>query len=162
MVKHLTTSMLLALVTLLAATPATAQVEVAPQTPLVNQYIADTYAQRSTAWWDALGRQLTLQLDAPVDQVDPVALQNIIFFANLHGDKVDLQSATPKLMTIYRQHSSEQIRMMALAALHGIGDEGAMQVLMREAAAEDTSRLQRMTLAVLTDFYGPGVVRTGN
>ena len=130
-----------------------AQVPTAQETPLVNQYIADTYEQRSPAWWNALGRQLTLLLDVPYDQVNTATLQNVIFFATHHREKVQLNDAAPRLLDVYRKHEQAAFRMMALAALHAIGDEGAMQQLNRVVEREPSDRVRRATLAALNDHY---------
>ena len=138
---------------LVLPTRADAQVPVADDIPLVNQYVADSYEHRSTAWWNALGRQLTLTLDGPYDQVHEAALQNVIFFATRYREKVRLNDAAPKLLDIYRKHERVGFRMMALAALHAIGDEDAMQKLNRMVEAETSDRVRRVTVAALHDHY---------
>lgn len=138
---------------LLFSWPTQAQVPVAADTPLVNQFIDDHYAQRSPAWWNALGRQLTLLLDKPVEQVDVAALQNVIYFATHHRDKVLLNDASPKLMAIYLEHEQAATRTMALAALHAIGDAEAMAKLRRHVPTEQNAWLKRRTIAALNDHY---------
>ena len=138
---------------LLWAVPAQAQVPASVDTPLVNQYIEESYAERSPAWWSALGRQLTLLVDRPHDQIDEAALQNIIFFATHFGDKVMLNDAAPNLVSIYREHEDARFRIMALVALHAMGDADAMRVLYRHVREESDDRLRRMTVAALNDHY---------
>ena len=130
-----------------------AQVPVTQDQPLVNQYIADSYEHRSAAWWNALGRQLTLSVDVPYAQVRETALQNIIFFATHHGEKVKLNDAAPTLLAIYQHHDQVAFRMMALAALHAIGDEDAMQTLNRIVEDEASDRVRHVTAAALHDHY---------
>lgn len=140
---------------LLWAWPVPAQVPVSVETPLVNQFIADSYAQRSPAWWNALGRQLTLLVDRPVEQVDAKALQNIIYFATHFGEQVQLNDAAPLLVTLYRQHGRAEMRLMALAALHAIGDAETMATLyqhLRKGQEED-DRVRRLTVAAVNDHY---------
>lgn len=132
---------------------ANAQVPVAENTPLVNQYVADSYEHRSAAWWNALGRQLTLTLDVPYDQVQEAALQNVIFFATQHREKVTLNDAAPKLLEVYLKHERVAFRMMALAALHAIGDEDAMQTLNQVVRQEASERVRHVTVAALHDHY---------
>ena len=132
---------------------ANAQVPVTQDTPLINQYIADAYEQRSAAWWNALGRQLTLSVDIPYEQVKETALQNIIFFATHHGEKVKLNDAAPTLLTIYQHHDQVAFRMMALAALHAIGDESTMQRLNQIVEQEASDRVRHVTVAALHDHY---------
>ncbi len=138
---------------LVSAGPVRAQVPVAEEKPLVNQYIADSYEHRSAAWWNALGRQLTLLIDKPVDQVDVKALQNIIFFAHQHREKVNLNDAAPKLLTIYRDHERVEFRMMAMAALHAIAEEGTMRSLRQLVREEPAGTVRNMTVAALNAHY---------
>ena len=130
-----------------------AQVPVTQDVPLVNQYIADSYEHRSAAWWNALGRQLTLSVDVPYDQVEETALQNIIFFTTHYGEKVNLNDAALLLLDIYQRHDHLAFRMMALAALHAIGDAGAMQKLNQIVKEEQSDRVRHITIAALHDHY---------
>ena len=132
---------------------ANAQVPVTQDQPLVNQYIADSYEHRSATWWNALGRQLTLSVDVPYEQVQETALQNIIFFATHHGTKVKLGDAAPALLAVYQHHDQVSFRIMALAALHAIGDEDAMQTLNRIVAEEASAKVRHVTVAALYDHY---------
>lgn len=150
--KRYTTLALFALL-LLGATPAQAQVPTTPEPALVNQHIADTYAERSPAWWNALGRQLTLTLDKPHAQVEVHALQNVIFFATHYRAQVKLNDAAPKLIEIYRWHPEREFRLMALAALHAIGDERAMETLGELLRREPNGPVRRLTVAALNDHY---------
>ena len=138
---------------LLLSERANAQVPVSTHEPLVNQYVADSYTQRSTTWWDALGRQLELQLDQPYSEVNSVTLQNIVFFATHHRDKVKLDDAAPRLLEIYLHHEQEEYRVMALAALHAIGERETMRKLTQVYEDQPSERLRRITLAALNDHY---------
>ncbi len=138
---------------LVGVRPAYAQTPVEAATPLVNQYVADSYEQRSAAWWNALGRQLTLSVDVPLEQVRPATLQNLIFFATHHRKKVKLNDAAPRLLDVYRNHEQEAFRIMALAALHAIADEAAMQKLYGALPYEHSNRVRRLTVAALNDHY---------
>lgn len=130
-----------------------AQIPVATDPPLVNQFIENSLEQRSRAWWRALGSQLALTLDRPVDQVAEVSLQNVIYFANNHADRVDLSDAAPLLMEIYRKHELVGFRIMALSALHAIGDEAFLEQAYRLARQSDSERVRRMARAALADAY---------
>ncbi|ARA94556.1 MAG: hypothetical protein D6685_17270 [Bacteroidetes bacterium] len=143
---------IIALTGLLLPLPAAAQTP-ASQIPLVDEYLADAYAERSPSWWNALSRQLVLSLDKPVTQVDQQTLQNIIFFATNHADKVRLDGATQPLLWIYRTHPDDSYRLMALAALHAIGDENAMYRLYQHVERETSERVRKSTIAALNDYY---------
>lgn len=135
-------------------TVAQAQVPVTEE-PLVNQYIENTYQQRSSTWWKALERQLALNLAVDYADVQEIALQNVIFFATLHADKLSFYDMVPSLLEVYRNHENEAYRIMALSALDAIGDERAMQQLYRvvEAKPDAEDRLHRLTLAAVYNHY---------
>ena len=132
---------------------AIAQVPVPAEVPLVNQYIADTFEQRSAVWWEALESQLMLMLDKPVEQVDENVLRNIIFFAHNHGDKLDLRKASPQLLRIYSDRHDVGFKILALAALHAIGDEDHLRQAFRIARSEHSERILKMTRAALADIH---------
>ena len=138
---------------LLPLSDAAAQVPVEPDVPLVNEYVANTYAQRSSDWWSLLDRQLLATLDVPAATVDQTALQNVIYFATHHADKLALERAVPHLLDVYRTHPDERFRMMALSALYALGDEDGMTRLYRLLGREASERVRRMTVAVLNDYY---------
>lgn len=121
--------------------------------PLADQYVADAYAERSPAWWDTLSRQLVVALDRPMLRIDQKALQNVIFFATNHPDKVELEGATQSLLWIYRAHPEDSHRLMALAALHAIGDREAMYRVYQLVERETSERVRRITAAALYDHY---------
>ncbi len=130
-----------------------AQVPVDESRPLVNDYIEDGLNQRSRTWWRALESQLAVTLDRPVQQVAEVSLQNVIYFANNHSDRVDLTEAAPLLMNIYRDHDLVGFRMMALAALHAIGDDEYLREAYVVARRSDSERVQKMARAALADMH---------
>ncbi len=130
-----------------------AQVPVSSHPPLVNQYIEDGLERRSPAWWKALESQLTLTLDKPVEQVDEVSLQNVIYFATNHSDRVQLADSAPLLMEIYEHHQHAGFRMMALAALHAIGNEKYLERAYSLTRHANSERLNRMARAALADVH---------
>lgn len=132
---------------------ARAQVPVTPEVPLVNQYIQDSYLDRTNAWWNALGRQLTLMVDVPAGEVDERSLQNIIFFATNHKARVNLNEAAPRLLNIYSNHPDTRYRMLALAGLHAIGDTDSLKKAFRIARRQDSERIRKMARAALADLY---------
>ena len=130
-----------------------AQVPVTEARPLVNDYIEDGLNQRSRTWWKALESQLVLTLDRPVQHVAEVSLQNVIYFANNHSDRIDLAQAAPLLMNIYRDHELVGYRMMALSALHALGDEEYLREAYEVARRSDSERVRKMARAALADVH---------
>ncbi len=148
--------LLLTLFAALLMTPrfSLAQVPMAEASPLVDVYLDDTYTTRSRAWWRALEQQLVLSLQFTDAATREKAMQNIIYFATHHGDKVNLRKAAPPLLTLYRYGGDSNVRVLALTALHAIGDDAAMRELFREVRHEESEWVRRMTIAALVDYFG--------
>ena len=132
---------------------AAAQVPMPIEESLIDEYVSNTDLPRRASWWNSLGRQLTYTVDKPVSQVKDVELQNIIFFATNHPNKVKLSDAVPALLNIYKNHRDEQYRLMALAALDAIGDPRGMRRLSVMVKDEPSERVRRITYASLNDYY---------
>jgi len=138
---------------MMAVIPAAAQTLVADSEPYVNQYITNGTEAYGPLWWDALASELVLGVARPVGEVDEAALQNVIFFAEVHGKRLNLKPAVPYLLAVYRDDEREGTRIMALAALHAIGNRAAMDDLRDGIAREHSPRVKRLTVAALSAYY---------
>lgn len=147
--------LMIAVLALVAATPAVGQVPVPAEEPLVNAYIADYAQERPAWWWRALGQQLVLGVERPVEQVPGAALQNIIFFATNHRDKIDFRGVVQPLIRIYESDAPASYRIMAVAALHAIGDRQVIRLLAKRARKETSARVRKITLAAAVDLNNP-------
>ena len=146
----------IAVIALIALAPATAWAQVpsvVESQPLVNEYIADNESPRRASWWNLLGRQLTSDVDKPVADVTEQELQNIIFFATHHKDKVKLYDAVPYLLKIADSHQKEGFRIMAVSALYSIGHNGSMKELRTLLRDEPSERVQKVIKAAYADYY---------
>ena len=133
---------------------AAAQVPVTGQQPLVNQYVESGEVTKSPTWWNLLGRQLSHSIDKPRNQVSVIEMQNIIFFATTHNDKVKLKDALPSLLDIAENHENPQFRVMAVSAIHAIGHRSAMVELTRIEKKEEHSLVKRISRAAINDYLG--------
>ena len=106
--------------------PSHAQIPVENELNMVDEYLVDLTQDHSNAWWNALGRQLALTVDKPHEEVAEASLQNIIYFATHHSDRIKLEDANPKLLAVYRSHNDAGMRALTLAAIHAIGSEAAI------------------------------------
>ncbi len=106
----------------------------------------------SSAWWKALRKGHTRLLGSSDEQVKERAMQNIIYFAKTYRDHVDFTRATPKLYKIYRSDENEAYRIMALSALHAIGNRNAMRLLREDVSLEQSERVRKQILYVLADY----------
>ena len=132
---------------------ASAQVPVTAEKPLVNQYMESGELPRKATWWNLLGRELSYSIDEPYDEVSVSELQNIIFFASNHKDKVKPKDALPSLISVLEYHENEQYRIMAITAIHAIGDRNAMLEVSNAMADERSLRVRRHAKAAVEDYF---------
>lgn len=134
---------------------ANAQVPVLAQKPLVNQYVENEGGVvKSRTWWNLLGRQLSHSIDKPYEEVSVTEMQNIIFFATAHNDKVRLKDALPSLLNILENHEDSQFRLMAVSAIHAIGQRPSMVKLSQLIKEEEHPLVKRIGTAAVNDYFG--------
>ena len=140
---------------LLAALLASAPTQAAADAPTEPASVAEPVdlSAKSPAWLEVLNRQMRLSLASPVASVREQTMQNIITFAAVHGEEVDLSGTADELYAIYRWDESEAHRIMALAALHAVGDEHSMQRLAQDVRLERSERVRRHAKRVLAVYY---------
>ena len=122
---------------------------------------APTYAQASkqfvvpqtNTWWaQHLGEQLAVLLASPIEANKQRGLEYAIQFSSIYDSGIDLSEAVPQLLEIYNDDAREGYRLMALSALHGIGDQESMYVLLDRLDQEASPRIRRLTLATLASY----------
>lgn len=124
----------------------------APPTALANiDFDALTYGQ-----WKELGDRLTAALRWPRGDAWEEAAVQVIYLARYYGDRIDLDRASSRLLDVYLLGRHEPERILALAALHAIGNRFAMEHLLQRMwlRQEHSPRVRRLTLAALADHYG--------
>ncbi len=155
MSNHVRLSIIAVVILFTAPMSALAQVPAGTgQQSLIEEYIVDYDQARRASWWNLLGRQLTNKIDKDYEQVSVSDLQNIIYFANHHKDKVNLNDAVPFLLDIVEHHEERGYRVMAVSALHIIEDRAGMQTLRALAPQETDERVKHVMTAALSDYYG--------
>lgn len=107
-------------------------------------------------WVQHFGDQLGQDLDSPVETIRHQALQHTAYFASFYGAQLDLTATLPRLLEIYQRDENEACRLLAVAAIHAIGDEAAMREVrkMTGVLKDPSMRVQLVTLAALADYYG--------
>lgn len=119
---------------------------------------APTFAQASkqlvtseASWWEHnLGEQLASLLDSPVEASKQRGLEFCLHFGELSD--IDLSAAVPKLLDIYDHDANEGYRIMALSALHVLGEAEGMFGLLERVNTEASPRVRRLTVAALVSF----------
>lgn len=115
------------------------------------------YPKDIPAWVEHVGEQLGNDLTSSSPAIRQQAMQHIAHFAYFYGEGLDLSATVPNLLATYRGDADERSRLFALAALHAIGDEEAMQEIRQHVWSLDdeaSSRVQLVTLAALMQYYG--------
>lgn len=106
-------------------------------------------------WVENFGKQLRASLESPEPKIKRDALQHITYFASFYGDNLDFSDTVPTLVELYRNDDDAQVRLFAVVALYAIGDDDGMQQV-RSAMYQQKwpPRLQFVTMAALTSYYG--------
>ena len=115
--------------------------------------VAQDAAVPASTWKLHVGEQLSLQLAAADDATQERALQLVIELARRYDD-LDLSATVPDLLSIYRWDRDRAHRMMALAALHAVGDDYGMTRLAELAATERSHAVRKLTFAAVADHRG--------
>ncbi len=111
-------------------------------------------AKKSPASRALLDAQLAASLASPVEQVRQQAMQNIIFLATYRGDEVRFEQVVAPLLNVYLFGGNEGHRILAVTALHAIGDRYGMRRLRETVRDVNADRVRLHTLRALNDFYG--------
>lgn len=163
-------SQLLVVVLLMSSTLAPVRAQSPPPSvrdgdavPAEEAAVSPHLSTQTTIWKANIGAQSALALSSwalrtQIDEMVEATIQNIIMLTGLYGDAISLEPTVPYLLDIYEQHRDERVRIMALMALHGVGDPGSMEILKRHVQeGESSERLRALTLTVLAEHYGlPG------
>lgn len=119
--------------------------------------VESTFTQQYDQWtarqWKALRKQLLQSLKAPAEQADPTVLQNVIYFATYFADEIRIDRAAPRILEIYRTHPQPEVRLMALSALHALGDPETMVRLARIVPFEEAGTVRHVGIAAVSDYY---------
>lgn len=119
--------------------------------PAAPDAVAASYEARSASWWRGLQKQLQASVRVRYENVDPVVLQNILYFALNHPDKMDLTRTVPSLLEVYSLHPDPALRILALRSLHLLADEEVMDRIAKVSRHEPSPLVKRIALAVVVD-----------
>ena len=106
----------------------------------------------SEAWVEHVDQQFALSLKSPIEAVRQQTLQDVIYIAHYHRDKVTLKKVVSPLLNIYLFDKDERYRIMAIAALCALDDPYGMQRLREEVSSVRSERVKQLTLAALADY----------
>ncbi len=103
--------------------------------------------------WQLVSLQMVESLESPISDVKTQALKNIIIYATLYRDKVDLSRTVSALRTVYEKDARADHRKLSLAALQAIGTSRAADYLARHVSAAEAEQCRLVMASVLNDFY---------
>ncbi len=106
----------------------------------------------SAAWVEHVDQQFALSLKSSIEAVRQQTLQDIIYIANFHSDRVTLKKVVSPLLNIYLFDKDERYRIMAISALSALEDPYGMQRLREEVSGVRSKRVRQLTLAALADY----------
>lgn len=112
------------------------------------------FAHKSAAWWELLDKQLAYSLNSRIGDVQEKALQVTASFSTRYHAEANFSKTVPELVRIYECSRNERHRIMALSALHGIGDPYGMQRLRELASEEPSEHIRHLTNVTLAEYEG--------
>lgn len=102
-------------------------------------------ANATQAEWTAFSKALVHALHHENAGVQASALQHIAHY----GQKLNVDAALFDIVRIYRNDKNENTRILALAALHQVGNAWTMDFLKRSTRFENSKRILKHTYAVI-------------
>lgn len=106
----------------------------------------------------SLGTQLAIELESGSTAARAQTLHQIVETASFHKE-FDLSAAVPSLEEVYRTDPDARYRLMALAALHTIGDRGGMRSVRTNVKDQTDRRVQVASIAAVCDYFGTETFR---
>lgn len=107
-------------------------------------------------WVRTFGKQVKTSLESDNSLIVQQALHHVTYFATYYDREIDFSDVVPTLVDMYKHDDDANIRLFALVGLYAIGDEDGMQQVRRSMYRQTwPPRLQMVTLAALTSYYGP-------
>lgn len=104
--------------------------------------------------WKKLRSQLLKTIHTAKGAEWEHAVQQTIFLALFFNDKINLNRASLDLLESYILDRNEAHRIMALTAIHAIGNSDILGRLAQRVNTEESNKVRRLTIAALADHYG--------
>lgn len=111
----------------------------APARAQIVDPVEDVSSVSPGVWRTTIGEQHAKLLRSRNRATREAGMQNIITLANLHPGEFDLKPTVPALLNIYANNQNGSHRIMAVAALHAVGDKAGMDELYRLSSRERRS-----------------------
>ena len=109
--------------------------------------VASEAAAIDAATWKAFSTNLVHALKMDNDGVKVAAMQYVIRY----GDRLDVGAAVFDVMRIYRNHTDDNVRRMAVVALSRMQSKGAIGFLRLSVAFEPSDTVRHTIQAVVSE-----------
>lgn len=119
-----------------------------------------SYAQhnpetQSDRHWQLTEEQTIATLANSQDDVSLQTLKNTIVLGVMYRDKMDFQRLVDPVIGLHKRTEQQELKDLALAALHVIGTDRA-QAYVKKHSAEDPDRSRLLAMEVLDDYLARG------
>lgn len=104
------------------------------------------------AFWFKVEKEANLPEKATHEDIEVADIQEIIYYATLYGERFDFRASVAQLLDVYRYHENESYRMMAVSALHAIGDRHGIEGLREAVRHQPSARIRQLTKAALKAY----------
>lgn len=105
-------------------------------------------AEATTQQWDAFSKNLVNALVSGHEGLQTAAMSRVVQY----GDKVNVDDAMFEVMSLYRNHSDENVRRLAVVTLGNMNSDWAISYLKRAERFEKSATLRRTIQAVVSDY----------
>lgn len=103
-------------------------------------------------WTQNIGTQLTEMLRSPSEQQREDALLLLIDLKRRHGASLDASKATPVLLKLVDEGSTDNQRILAITALYEMGNPAALKALAQQVHDDPPSRVRQHAARVLAVY----------
>ncbi len=103
--------------------------------------------------WALIAEQIRVSLESTHESIKTQTLKNVIVFATLYRDKIDLADQVRLLCNTYEKLDSAKHRRLTLAALQAIGSHRAYDFVLRNATKAEFEEGRLVVASVLNDYY---------
>lgn len=107
--------------------------------------------------WKALCRDVEERVRDHDGEAWEDAVQQVIYLSVFHPDDARFGRANLPLFYDFTLGRDEDRRIMALAALHSIGDHNTMANVAQRVRVERSPRIKRLAAAAAVDYFSPKV-----
>lgn len=116
---------------------------------LVCLFLCNGFAQAGENKWDAFSKNLVRAVQSSNEGLQISAMRMIIRYSN----NLNVKDAVFDLVRIFRNHSDQRVRRLAMVTLYQIQDDWAMYFLRRNRQFEKDESILRQSCCIVNAYY---------